>query len=296
VTDEELPRLLRLGRLALETNRFEDSARRYADALEAARARDDAPAIAEAAAGRVAALLADGKGPEARRTASDALADLARRGATAPPKLLLADASARLRTGDLSGAEAVARDVAARRLEDPDAARRAAFVAGLAAAWQGDAVGLAAWRGVLPPPPARDTGFRADIAELDAQAALLARDFAGARTLAEAAVPLRRDALDLRGVGRLLLLSADAAGRAGDARGEADLLFRAAQAAAGREDWDEAARLFPRAEAAARRAGNAALARRAAGGSARAQEEREAQGPQDTGSSARRRTGAASGS
>ncbi len=114
--------------------------------------------------------------------------------------------------------------------------------------------------------------------------------------LADAVVPLRRAAIDLRGVGRALLLAADAAEQAGDARGAADLTFRAAQAAEGREDWAVARQVFARAETLARRGGDAPLAARSAAGVRRAAEEIAVQAPQETGSSARRRTSSASGS
>jgi hypothetical protein len=259
-TDDAYAREMRLGLLALEAQRFEDAARRYQLALDRARERDDAPAIAEAAAGRAAALLEREEPEAARRTTSEALADLARRRAIPPVKLLLADAAARLGNGDLARAETAAHGVAQRSGEDPAAARRAAFILGLAAARRRDAARLADIRSVLP--AATEPAFRADIAELSAQAALLAGDAATARREAEAAIPLRREAQDLRGITRALLLGAAAARLTGDAAGEADYLFRAAQGAAAREANREARRLLPLAEAAARRAGDAALAQR----------------------------------
>ncbi|MBY0335414.1 MAG: hypothetical protein K2X11_02305, partial [Acetobacteraceae bacterium] len=78
----------------------------------------------------------------------------------------------------------------------------------------------------------------------------------------EAAIPLRRDAQDLRGITRALLAAAEGARLQGDAVGEADYLFRAGQGAAAREAQREARRILPLAEAAARRAGDAALAQR----------------------------------
>lgn len=245
--DETLTRHLRAGRLALDAGRFEEAVRQYDLALTRARARDAAEDITDAATGRAAALLGKGDDAAARDQAAGTLADLARRGAVPSPALRLAEATARYRLGDLDGALPLL--LALRDAPDRDAVLRAAFIEGLIADARRDATALQAARTRLGTPEAFN--FRADAAELEARAALLARDAALAMARAEAAAALRRDALDYRGLGRALEVAADAARLAGDAAREADFARRAAQGAVARGDAATAQRLFARARNAA---------------------------------------------
>lgn len=259
--DETLGRAARAGRLALELDRPAEAARLYTTALGRARERDDAAAIADTGIGLAAAELARNRNAAALATASDVQTELLRRGATVPDALLLTEALALYRTGDLAGADRVAARITG---EDADVARRAWFLRGLIAASRGDAAGLAEARAALGEPEAR--GFRADARELAAAAALAAGDMPGARHMAAEAAQLRREGLDYRGLSRALALEAEAARRLGETAAAADLLLRAGRGAAARNEFAEARRWLRQSEALARqgRAPEIAAAARAA--------------------------------
>jgi hypothetical protein len=212
--DEVLSRLAGSAHRALELNEPDSAAGLYARALTRARERDDAGAIGDMAFGQATAALAGGDAPAALRVAQEVSAELTRRGARVPPRLLLAEATALHRLGRTAEAGARATDVANRAAEDPPAALRAQFLLGLLAAGRGDAVRLAAARAALA--GAEPAAFRADATELAAQEALLRGDAAGAAAQARAAAALRREAIDYRGLSRTLALEGRA--RAGSAR------------------------------------------------------------------------------
>ncbi|MDB5377674.1 MAG: hypothetical protein JWR00_2120 [Rubritepida sp.] len=245
-SDEALDQQLRVGSLALEAGRYEEAARLFDRALIRARERDSPGEIADAATGRSAALLGHGQAAEAARQSSSAAEDLRRRGAPVPAELTLAEAVARFRLQEFDAAVVLL--VPLRASPDRDAMLRASFIEGLVAGARRDPATLAAARARIGTPEV--TGFRADAAELAAIAALMDRDAPVALAEAGRAAELRRDALDYRGVGRALELSADAARQAGLGEREADFALRAALGASSRGDKAEARRLMLRARAA----------------------------------------------
>ncbi|MBW6399055.1 hypothetical protein KPL78_14420 [Roseomonas sp. HJA6] len=232
--DRTLATQARAGRLALEAERPGDAARLYGAALARARVRDDAEAIADAGIGLAAADLERGDAAAALRTTQDVEAELARRHASVPATLRLAEALAQYRLGHAAAADAAARQVIADAGSDGDAALRAWFLRGLIAADAGDRDGLATARAALGEPTSR--AFRGDALELAARAALLNGDSAAARRLAEEAAVLRRETLDYRGLARLLALQAEAERRDGAVSTAADLMLRAGRGAASRGD------------------------------------------------------------
>ncbi|WP_137178147.1 hypothetical protein [Roseomonas sp. AR75] len=269
--DEVLTRLARAGRDALELDQPESAARLYADALERARERDDAEAIADTGFGQATALLAQGDAAGALRVARDVRADLARRGRTDVPRLMLVEATALHRLRRDNEARPIAAAVTTRAQEDAAAALRAWFLLGLIAAGQGDAAGLdaaiAALQGAAQP------AFQADAVELAAHRALLAREDRRAAALAAQAATLRQDALDYRGVSRALALEGEARSRLGERAEAADLLLRAGQSAATRGERADARRWLDQAARLAQAAGRPQLraeARRSAASLARA--------------------------
>lgn len=267
--DETLGRAARAGRLALELDRPAEAARLYGVALNRARERDDAGAIADTGIGLAAAELARNRNAAALAAAREVQAELLRRGALVPDALLLTEALALFRMGDLSGADRIAARIGA---EDADVARRAWFLRGLIAAGQGNATGLAEARAALGEPEPR--AFRADARELAAAAALATGDAPGARRLAAEAAQLRREGLDYRGLSRALALEAEAARRLGENAAAADLLLRAGRGAASRNEFAEARGWLLAAEALARQARAPEIAT-AARASLRAMAERE---------------------
>jgi hypothetical protein len=262
--DAVLRRAAESARDALNQDQPAVAARLYARALARARERDDAAAIDAMAFGQATAALAHGDAAAALAVAQEVRMGLARRGRGASAGLLLAEATALFRLGRVAPAEDLARIVSARGAEHAEAALRARFLLGLIAAGHADARGVAAARAGIGEPA--DVAFRADAVELDAAAALLRGDPAGARIRAITAAELRRQALDYRGLSRALAAEAAALERLGEPLAAADAYLRAARGAAARGEATDARRWL----AAAGRLAGRDLALDAAIGEARA--------------------------
>jgi hypothetical protein len=252
--DPTLDRLSRAALLAWRQDRPEQAADLFRQTLSRATARDEAGPIADAATGLAAAELRLGRNEAARDTAAQARADLARRGATVPEALTLAEAAALWRLGNGAGALALTRPITA-----GEAAPRARFIEGLVAAGARDLAALDAARAAIPDGPAPDTA--ADRAELDGRRALLAGDAATARARFAAAAAARQEVRDYPGLARANALGAEAAERAGEMRAAGDLWLRAGRAAASEGNARDARTWLTAAERAGRAAGDAALMR-----------------------------------
>jgi hypothetical protein len=155
-------------------------------------------------------------------------------------------AAAAYRSGDLAGAEAAAREALARPAKDPDAAPRAWFIRGLVAAERNDRALLA--QAIAALPPAKQADLEGDRQELQARAALLDNRAAEALALFEQSAGNRQQALDYRGMARVLALSGEAALRAGQTAQAADLYLRAGRSALLQGDSASALPLLKRAE------------------------------------------------
>lgn len=252
--DPTLDRLSRAALLAWRQDRPEQAADLFRQTLSRATARDEAGPIADAATGLAAAELRLGRNEAARDTAAQARADLARRGATVPEALALAEAAALWRLGNGAGALALTRPITA-----GEAAPRARFIEGLVAAGARDLAALDAARAAIPDGPAPDTA--ADRAELDGRRALLAGDAATARARFATAAAARQEVRDYPGLARANALGAEAAERAGEMRAAGDLWLRAGRAAASEGNARDARTWLTAAERAGRAAGDAALMR-----------------------------------
>jgi hypothetical protein len=269
--DAVLARLARSGLSALELDQPESAARLYAEALARARERDDAEAIADTGFGQATSLLAQGDAAAAERIAREVREDLARRGRTDAPRLMLVQATALHRLGrDAEAAPLAAQVAAAGGAADRPAALRASFLLGLIAAARNDPAGLdaalAALQGVQEP------AFRADAVELAAHRALLRRDWALAADRAAVAGALRQEEVDYRGVARALALEGRARAGLGEPAAAADLLLRAGQSAATRGERADARRWLAEAARLAGSSGRPAIraeARRSAAALAR---------------------------
>ncbi|MGG5823799.1 hypothetical protein [Falsiroseomonas sp. HW251] len=270
--DETLARLAGSANRALELDEPGSAATLYRRALDRARERDDAGAIADMAFGEATARLAQGDAAAAERIAREVREELARRNRAASPRLVLVEATALLRLGRDGQAEALASQVVRRGAEDPAAAKRAWFLLGLVAARRGDVAGVQ--RAEVALHDAGDPAFQADAVELAAHVALLRGDAQRGADDAAAAALLRQQALDYRGLSRALALEGAARAALGDAALAADLYRRAALGAARRGERDdarrweaEAGRLAPGAQP--RSSSQARSAARASPGSAR---------------------------
>ncbi|HTH98383.1 MAG TPA: hypothetical protein VL574_13270 [Stellaceae bacterium] len=220
--DPTLARLRHAGDTAFEQEQPAQAAVQYRAALEQARIRDDAGAIANAGFNLAAAQLRAGKPMDALRTAEAVRVELARRG-IADADFDLISATALYRMGNLSAADAAAAGLTGNK--NPALADAAWFLRGLIADQHGDRPGLAHALASLTP-----AASPADVAELKARAS-------GDPAEALHAADLRRDRLDYRGMARALALAARLTRSTSQA---ADLYLRAGRSAAGQGDTEDA--------------------------------------------------------
>jgi len=227
------------GQLAIQRERPEEAVARYQDALVRAQARDDLAAIGDVGYNLAVAELQAGHPDQALAVARSTEQEMTRRGAAPFPELILAEATALYRQGDLEAADRRAGDAGAGASTATTA--RATFLRGLIADDRNDGAGLAAASASLGVP--QDPSLQADAAELSARLSLRRGDIATARQQAARAAALRQQTLDYRGLDRALALQAEAAARAGDAAAASDFYFRAGRSAAAQGD-KPAARLW----------------------------------------------------
>jgi hypothetical protein len=220
--DETLSRLGHAGDIAYNFEQPGQAAEQYRAALDRARERDDAAAIADAGFNLATAQLRDNEPKAAIATAQQLRAELARRGVT-DLGFDLVTATALFRIGDDAGADRLAADLSASR--SPGFADSAWFLRGLIADAHGDRAGLQQALSSLSA-----TANDGDRAELQAR---IAHDPASALRAAD----LRREALDYRGMARDLALSAQFSP---DPEQSADLLLRAGRSAAAQRDFAQA--------------------------------------------------------
>jgi predicted small lipoprotein YifL len=245
--DVKLDQANNAGTQALSMDLPSLAVRQYKVALSRAYERDDSGAIGDVAYNLALAQMKAGDSKGAIATAREARAELDRRRAAVPPELILVQAAASYRSGDLIAAASTAQEVLDRGARDPDVVRRAWFIRGLVAADRSDAAGLAQAIAALAA-PTKQADLEADRQELQGRAALLANDSAGALSLFEQSASNRQQALDYRGMARALSLAGDAALRSGRAADAADLFLRAGRSALLQGDAATATPLLKRAE------------------------------------------------
>lgn len=245
--DVKLDQANKAGTQALSMDLPSLAVRQYKVALARAYERDDAGAIGDVAYNLALAQMKAGDPKGAVATVRETRAELDRRRAAVPPELILVQAAAAYRSGDLGAAAGAAQEVLDRGPKDPDVVRRAWFIRGLVAADRSDAAGLAQSIAALAP-PTKQADLEADRQELQGRAALLANDPAAALSLFEQSATNRQQALDYRGMARALSLAGDAALRSGRAADAADLFLRAGRSALLQGDTATATPLLKRAE------------------------------------------------
>ena len=222
--DATLLRLGQAGGAAFDLERNDEAAEQYRAALARARERDDAGAIADTGFNLAVAQLRAGHSAEALRTARELQAELARR-SVVDPAFELVVATALFRQNDAAGADRTAERLTQGRT--PALADAAWFLRGLIADARQDRPGLDRAAAALGP-----GADPADVAELQSRRN---RDYAQAIRSAD----LRREALDYRGMARVLALAATLAP---DRPTQADLLLRAGRSAAAHGDTAQAKR------------------------------------------------------
>jgi tetratricopeptide (TPR) repeat protein len=249
--DVRLDQANRAGTQALSMDLPSLAVREYKVALTRAYERDDAGAISDVAYNLALAQMKMGDAKAALATVREARAELDRRRAAVPAELILVQAAALYRSGDLGGALAATQEVLDRPAKDPDTVPRAWFIRGLVAAGRGDAALLAQAIAALPP-ASKQADLEADRQELQGRAALLDNRPAEALALFEQSAANRQQALDYRGMARALALAGDAALRSNRAADAADLFLRAGRSSLLQGDNATALPLLKRAEDLAR--------------------------------------------
>jgi tetratricopeptide (TPR) repeat protein len=239
--DEILERDTAAGHLAFELEHPGEAAARYRSALKRAQARDDSEQIGTLGYNLAVAELRANAPDRALAAARMTRMELQRRGAKPFPALFLVEATALYRTGSSTEADAVAAQAEAGT--DAGASARASFLRGLIADERGNERNLATAVSKLRTASTPD--LQADAVELAARLALRRGDFAMAQRDATRAEALRREALDYRGLARVLALGGEAASRGGEPKAAAELFWRAGQSAAAQDDL-EMARLWLR--------------------------------------------------
>jgi tetratricopeptide (TPR) repeat protein len=224
--------------------------RQYKQALTRASERDDADAIADTAYNLALAQMRAGDSREALRTVREARAELDRRRVAAPAELVLVQAAAAYRSGDRSAAFTATQQALELKAKDPDTVPRAWFIRGLVAAEQGDGSTLA--QAISAITPSKQADIEADRQELIGRAALFDNRPGDALTSFEQSAANRQQALDYRGMARVLAQAGDAALKLGRTSEAAIFFLRAGRSSLLQGDSAAAMPLLKRAEDLAR--------------------------------------------
>ncbi len=220
--------------------------RQYRSALARAYERDDTSAIADGGYNLALAQMKAGDAKAAVATVQSVEAELDRRRKPVPAELSLVKAAASYRAGDPSGATAAAQQAIDRTSGDPDTQPRAWFIVGLVAADEGDRSRLA--QAVAALKPTKSADLEADRLELRGRAAMLDGRPADALAAFDQAAADRQQALDYRGMARVLAQAGEACVRLNRTADAASYLLRAGRSALLQGDTRLALPLLKRAE------------------------------------------------
>lgn len=244
--DSRLDIANKAGTQALSMDMPVQAVRQYKLALARAYERDDAEAIADTAYNLALAQMRAGDPKEALRTALEARAELDRRRVPVPAELALVQSAAAYRAGDLGAAASAAQQVLELKTRDPDTVPRAWFIRGLVAAERGDGATLA--QAIAAVPPSKQADIEADRQELMGRAALLAGQSAEALVAFERSAANRQQALDYRGMARVLAMAGEASLRLNRTSDAAVFFLRAGRTNLLQGDIAAATPLLKRAE------------------------------------------------
>ncbi len=252
--DQKLDAANRAGTQALSLGMPAQAVRQYKQALARAYERDDAEAIADTAYNLALAEIRSGDPKAALSTTRITEAELRRRQVAAPAELLLVQAAAAYRAGDLTTAASAAEQALTLKARDPDTAPRAWFIRGLVAADRGDSATLAQAIAALPAAASakQAADLQADRQELVGRAALLDGRAADALAAFEQAAANRQQAIDYRGMARALAQAGEAALKLGQSAEAAVFYLRAGRSSLLQGDSAAATPQLKRAEELAR--------------------------------------------
>lgn len=228
--DQELERFNRAARQAYDKGRFEQAANFYRKALERAYLRDDTAGILDAQYNLAVCLLNLNSYQEALDVVRRAKTEMALADYGKSLDFLLLEATILHRRGDLDRAWQISEQI----LSDPkqsstDIKRKTYFLRGLIASERGDIAQLRAEITALGQP--EQSRLRADRQELVGRLAMAEQNWDAAIDAFNAAANLRREALDYRGMVKVLVLTGEASEKAGHHREAAIHYLRAGRSA-----------------------------------------------------------------
>lgn len=253
--DEALERFNRAGRLAFDKGRLQQAARFYRKALDRAYVRDDTDAILDAQYNLAICLMNLQAYEEALGVVQDANNEMAQAGRDNSLDFFLLEATLLHRRGDSDEAWKITDQI----LSPPARAsslikRKTLFLRGLIASKQGDMDQLRAAIAALGQP--QPIQLRADRQELLGHLAMAEKNWDAAVEAFDAATKLRREALDYRGMVKVLALAGNAGEKGGRAKEASIRYLKAGRSAALQGLFDDALKWLNRAEQIASTAGD----------------------------------------
>ena len=260
--DEDLKRFNRAAQQAFDKGRLEQAASLYRKALERAYIRDDLAATLDAQYNLAFCLMNLQAYEEALGVVQHATSEMVLTGHGNPVDFLLLEATILYRSEDSDGAWKITDQI----LSTPTPASsviksKTHFLRGLIASEQGDLDRLRAAITALGQP--KELQLRADRQELLGHLAMAEHNWDAAIEAFNAATKLRLEALDYRGMVKVLALAAKANEKAGRAKEASIRYLRAGRSAVLQGLFDDARRWLNRAEQIANTAGEAQIAREA---------------------------------
>ncbi len=237
--DQELERFNRSARLAFDKGRDEQAANLYRKALARAYLRDDTAAILDAQYNLAVCLLNLQSYDEALDVVRRANTEMTIANHDRTVDFLLLEATILHRRGDLDRAWQISDQI----LSDPkqassDIKSKTHFLRGLIASEQGDLDELRASIAALGQP--QQSRLRADRQELLGRLAMAEQNWDAAIEAFDSAATLRREALDYRGMVRVVVLAGEAHKKAGRTRAAAIYYLRAGRSAFWQNQHDDA--------------------------------------------------------
>jgi tetratricopeptide (TPR) repeat protein len=228
--DQDLERFNRAARLAFDKGRLQQAASFYRKALDRAYVRDDTAAILDAQYNLAFCLMNLQSYEEALGVVQHANTEMVLAGHGNSDDFLLLEATILHRRGDSDEAWKITDQI----LSTPTQAsavikRKALFLRGLIARKQGDVDQLRAAIASLGQP--KQLQLRADRQELVGYLAMAEHDWDSAMEAFDTATKLRREALDYRGMVKVLALAGKASEKAGRAKQASIRYLRAGRSA-----------------------------------------------------------------
>ena len=261
-TDADLERFNRAARLAFDKGRLQQAASFYRKALDRAYVRDDTAAILDAQYNLAICLMNLQAYAEALVVVEHAATEMALAGHGPSVDFLFLEATLLHSSGDSDEAWKMTEQILSPPIQASSVIKsKTHFLRGLIASKQGDLDQLRAAIAALGQP--QQIQLRADRQELVGHLAMAEKNWDAAVEAFDAATKLRREALDYRGMVKVLALAGNAGEKAGRAKEASIRYLKAGRSAVLQGLLDDARRWLNRAEQIAYSTGEAQVAREA---------------------------------